>query len=451
MSNALATDFYQLTMMQAFWESGYNPDATFDYFVRKIPLGSYLVVAGLENVVEYIKNLRFDKKDIRFLSKHGFYPDFIDYLREFKFTGDVFAMPEGSIAFQNEPIITVTAPIMEAQLIETYLLNKMNFSTLVATKAARVVQAANGKDIIEFGMRRAHGEGYLEATRAAYVGGCSSSSNVMAGVRYGIPVAGTMAHSFVMSFESEIAAFRAYASVYPDKSIFLVDTYDTIEGTNNAIAVAKELESLGKKLIGVRIDSGDLLSLSKKVRRMLDRANLGYVKIMASGDLNEWRIKDLLDKGAPIDMFGVGTELVTAQPKSALGGIYKLSEIYAGTKNVPKMKITDDAAKMTMPGRKAVWRIVRNGKFDRDIISLANEKIDGVRMLHKVIENGEIIMHKESLDEIRSRLRMDLEALPSRYKELDNAVAYPVELSKKLAKLGEKIKKNMKNALGTRS
>ncbi|MGC8587391.1 MAG: nicotinate phosphoribosyltransferase [Candidatus Micrarchaeia archaeon] len=265
MSNALATDFYQLTMMQAFWESGYNPDATFDYFVRKIPLGSYLVVAGLENVVEYIKNLRFDKKDIRFLSKHGFYPDFIDYLREFKFTGDVFAMPEGSIAFQNEPIITVTAPIMEAQLIETYLLNKMNFSTLVATKAARVVQAANGKDIIEFGMRRAHGEGYLEATRAAYVGGCSSSSNVMAGVRYGIPVAGTMAHSFVMSFESEIAAFRAYASVYPDKSIFLVDTYDTIEGTNNAIAVAKELESLGKKLIGVRIDSGDLLVLSKKV------------------------------------------------------------------------------------------------------------------------------------------------------------------------------------------
>ena len=439
MGNALATDLYQLTMMQAFWKSGYNPYATFDYFVRSIPLGSYLVVAGLEYVIDYIKRLRFEKSDIEFLAKQGFDEEFLDYLKDFRFTGNVYAMQEGSIAFQKEPIIIVSAPIIEAQLVETYLLNKMNFSTLIATKAARVVYASRNKPVVEFGMRRAHGEGYLEATRAAYIGGCQSTSNVMAGKKFGIPIAGTMAHSFVMSFDSEIDAFRTYAKVYPNKSTFLIDTYNTIDGAENAIKVAKELERHGGRLIAVRIDSGDLLSLSREVRKMLDDAGLDYVKIMASGDLNEWRINDLLEKNAPIDMFGVGTELVTAQPKPALGGIYKLVEISTSNGNVPKMKITNDIAKATLPGRKSVWRIIKDGLFEKDIIALANEKISGVQLLEKVIENGNVLAKKESLNAIRERVQANMRMLPDIYKELDNAPLYPVELSKGLEELSSKI------------
>ncbi len=439
MGNALATDLYQLTMMQAFWKSGYNPYATFDYFVRSIPLGSYLVVAGLEYVIDYIKRLRFEKSDIEFLAKQGFDEEFLDYLKDFRFTGNVYAMQEGSIAFQKEPIIIVSAPIIEAQLVETYLLNKMNFSTLIATKAARVVYASRNKPVVEFGMRRAHGEGYLEATRAAYIGGCQSTSNVMAGKKFGIPIAGTMAHSFVMSFDSEIDAFRTYAKVYPNKSTFLIDTYNTIDGAENAIKVAKELERHGGRLIAVRIDSGDLLSLSREVRKMLDDAGLDYVKIMASGDLNEWRINDLLEKNAPIDMFGVGTELVTAQPKPALGGIYKLVEISTSNGNVPKMKITNDIAKATLPGRKSVWRIIKDGLFEKDIIALANEKISGVQLLEKVIENGNVLAKKESLNAIRERAQANMRMLPDIYKELDNAPLYPVELSKGLEELSSKI------------
>ena len=439
MGNALATDLYQLTMMQAFWKSGYNPYATFDYFVRSIPLGSYLVVAGLEYVIDYIKRLRFEKSDIEFLAKQGFDEEFLDYLKDFRFTGNVYAMQEGSIAFQKEPIIIVSAPIIEAQLVETYLLNKMNFSTLIATKAARVVYASRNKPVVEFGMRRAHGEGYLEATRAAYIGGCQSTSNVMAGKKFGIPIAGTMAHSFVMSFDSEIDAFRTYAKVYPNKSTFLIDTYNTIDGAENAIKVAKELERHGGRLIAVRIDSGDLLVLSREVRKMLDDAGLDYVKIMASGDLNEWRINDLLEKNAPIDMFGVGTELVTAQPKPALGGIYKLVEISTSNGNVPKMKITNDIAKATLPGRKSVWRIIKDGLFEKDIIALANEKISGVQLLEKVIENGNVLAKKESLNAIRERVQANMRMLPDIYKELDNAPLYPVELSKGLEELSSKI------------
>ena len=439
MGNALATDLYQLTMMQAFWKSGYNPYATFDYFVRSIPLGSYLVVAGLEYVIDYIKRLRFEKSDIEFLAKQGFDEEFLDYLKDFRFTGNVYAMQEGSIAFQKEPIIIVSAPIIEAQLVETYLLNKMNFSTLIATKAARVVYASRNKPVVEFGMRRAHGEGYLEATRAAYIGGCQSTSNVMAGKKFGIPIAGTMAHSFVMSFDSEIDAFRTYAKVYPNKSTFLIDTYNTIDGAENAIKVAKELERHGGRLIAVRIDSGDLLSLSREVRKMLDDAGLDYVKIMASGDLNEWRINDLLEKNAPIDMFGVGTELVTAQPKPALGGIYKLVEISTSNGNVPKMKITNDIAKATLPGRKSVWRIIKDGLFEKDIIALANEKISGMQLLEKVIENGNVLAKKENLNAIRERAQANMRMLPDIYKELDNAPLYPVELSKGLEELSSKI------------
>ena len=329
MTEALRTDLYQLTMMQAYWTSGHNPEATFDYFVRKIPFGSYLMTAGLTYVLDYIENLHFEDDDIGYLRTQGFNDEFLELLHDFKFAGDILAMPEGSIAFPLEPIIRVTAPIIQAQLVETFILNKMNFSTLIATKASRVVYAAKGRAIAEFGLRRAQGDGHLEATRATYIGGCASTSNVLAGKKLGIPVSGTMAHSFVTSFDHEIDSFRAYAEAFPKKCFLLIDTYNSIEGAKKAVIVGKELEKKGEKLLGVRLDSGDLSELSKQVRRILDEAGLTYVKIVASGDLNEWKIDELMNKGAKIDMFGVGTELITGRPPEPLPIITSLAGFFA--------------------------------------------------------------------------------------------------------------------------
>ncbi len=440
MSEALRTDLYQLTMMQAYWKSGHNPEATFDYFVRKIPSGSYLVTAGLSYVLDYIENLRFEDDDIEYLKTQGFNEEFLDNLRSFRFTGDIFAMPEGSIAFPLEPIIRVTAPIIEAQLIETFLLNKMNFSTLIATKASRVVYAARGRAIAEFGLRRAQGDGHLEATRATYIGGCASTSNVIAGKKLGIPISGTMAHSFVTSFDHEIDSYRAYAEAFPKTCFLLIDTYNSIEGAKKAVIVGKELETRGEKLMGVRLDSGDLAELSKHVRRILDDSGLGYVKIVASGDLNEWKIDELMIKGARIDLFGVGTELVTGRPTPALDGIYKLSDVVQHNRHVPKMKLSDDTIKATLPGKKRVWRIVEKGKFVRDIISLDDESIDNaLPLLEKVVEKGKIICNRPSLEEIRNNALENLSNLPGIYKKLDGAPIYPVEFSRDLVELREHI------------
>ncbi len=440
MSEALRTDLYQLTMMQAYWKSGHDPEATFDYFVRKIPSGSYLVTAGLSYVLDYIENLRFEDDDIEYLKTQAFNEEFLDNLRSFRFTGDIFAMPEGSIVFPLEPIIRVTAPIMEAQLIETFLLNKMNFSTLIATKASRVVYAARGRMIAEFGLRRAQGDGHLEATRATYIGGCASTSNVIAGKKLGIPISGTMAHSFVTSFDHEIDSYRAYAEAFPKTCFLLIDTYNSIEGTRKAVIVGKELEKRGEKLMGVRLDSGDLAELSKHVRRILDDSGLGYVKIVASGDLNEWKIDELMIKGARIDLFGVGTELVTGRPTPALDGIYKLSDVVQHNRHVPKMKLSDDTIKATLPGKKRVWRIVEKGKFVRDVISLDDESIDNaLPLLEKVVEKGKIICNRPSLEEIRNNARENLSNLPDIYKKLDRAPAYPVEFSRDLVELREHI------------
>jgi nicotinate phosphoribosyltransferase len=440
MSEALRTDLYQLTMMQAYWKSGHDPEATFDYFVRKIPSGSYLVTAGLSYVLDYIENLRFEDDDIEYLKTQGFNEEFLDNLRSFRFTGDIFAMPEGSIAFPLEPIIRVTAPIIEAQLIETFLLNKMNFSTLIATKASRVVYAARGRAIAEFGLRRAQGDGHLEATRATYIGGCASTSNVIAGKKLGIPISGTMAHSFVTSFDHEIDSYRAYAEAFPKTCFLLIDTYNSIEGAKKAVIVGKELEKRGEKLMGVRLDSGDLAELSKHVRRILDDSGLGYVKIVASGDLNEWKIDELMNKGARIDLFGVGTELVTGRPTPALDGIYKLSDVVQHNRHVPKMKLSDDTIKATLPGKKRVWRIVEKGKFVRDIISLDDESIDNaLPLLEKVVEKGKIICNRPSLEEIRNNARENLSNLPDIYKKLDRAPIYPVEFSRDLVELREHI------------
>jgi nicotinate phosphoribosyltransferase len=440
MTEALRTDLYQLTMMQAYWKSGHNPEATFDYFVRKIPFGSYLMTAGLTYVLDYIENLRFEDDDIEYLRTQGFDTEFLGCLREFRFTGDILAMPEGSIAFPLEPIIRVTAPIIEAQLVETFILNKMNFSTLIATKASRVVHAARGRAIAEFGLRRAQGDGHLEATRATYIGGCASTSNVLAGMKLGIPVSGTMAHSFVSSFDHEIDSFRAYANAFPKKCFLLIDTYNSIEGAKKAVIVGKELESRGERLLGVRLDSGDLAELSRQVRKILDDAGLDYVKIVASGDLNEWKIDELMKKGAKIDMFGVGTELITGRPAPALDGIYKLSDVVEHSRHIPKMKLSEETVKATLPGKKRVWRLFENGKFKKDIISLDEEVIDNAKLLlEQVVKNGKIVCRKPSLEGIRQRATENFSRLPDKYKKLEGAPVYPVEFSKGLIDLREAI------------
>ncbi len=440
MSEALRTDLYQLTMMQAYWKSGHNPEATFDYFVRKIPFGSYLMTAGLSYVLDYIENLKFADDGLEYLKTQGFDEGFLNFLRKFKFTGNILAMPEGSIAFPLEPMIRVTAPIIEAQLVETFILNKMNFSTLIATKASRVVHSARGRSIAEFGLRRAQGDGHLEATRATYIGGCDSTSSVLAGMKLGIPVSGTMAHSFVTSFDHEIDAFRAYADAFPKKCFLLIDTYNSIEGAKKAIVVGKELENKGERLLGVRLDSGDLNELSKRVREILDEAGLGYVKIVASGDLNEWKIDELMKKGAKIDMFGVGTELITARPTPALDGIYKLSDVVEKGKHIPKMKLSEETVKATLPGKKMVWRIFENGKFKKDVISLDDEVFDNAKpLLEEVVRNGKIVCERPALSGIRRKANKNFSCLPDRYKELEGAPIYPVEFSRGLITLRETI------------
>lgn len=445
MSHALRTDLYQLTMMQAYWKSGHNPEATFDYFVRKIPSGSYLMTAGLDYLLDYIEKLKFDDDDLEYLKAQGFEKEFLGFLQHFRFSGNILAMPEGSIAFPIEPIMRVTAPIIEAQLVETFLLNKMNFSTLIATKAARMVYAAKGRAIAEFGLRRAQGDGHLEATRATYIGGCASTSNVLAGKELGIPISGTMAHSFVTSFEHEIDSYRAYANVFPKRCFLLIDTYDTIEGAKKAVIVGKELEKRGERLLGVRLDSGDICELSKSVRKILDKNGLDYVKIVASGDLNEWKIEELLKKSAQIDMFGVGTELITGRPAPALDGIYKLSDIVEHGTHVPKMKFSEDVLKMTLPGKKIVWRIIRNGKFQRDIITLDDEIVDGGQMLlETIVRDGKITCKRPSLYDIRQNASLNFSKLPNVFKTLEGAPVYPVEFSTKLIELRTKIVEKIK-------
>jgi nicotinate phosphoribosyltransferase len=432
-------------MMQAYWKSGHNPEATFDYFVRKIPSGSYLVIAGLIYLLDYIDGLRFEDDDIKYLETQGFDNEFLLYLHDFKFTGDIFAMPEGSIAFPIEPMIRVTAPIIEAQLVETFLLNKMNFSTLIATKASRVVYASKGRSIAEFGLRRAQGNGHLEATRATYIGGCASTSNVMAGKILSIPVSGTMAHSFVTSFDHEIDSYRAYADAFPKRCFLLIDTYNSIEGAKKAVIVGKELEERGERLLGVRLDSGDLCELSKHVRKILDDAGLSYVKIVASGDLNEWKIEELVNHGARIDMFGVGTELITGRPNPALDGIYKLSDVVEKGKHIPKMKLSEETVKSTLPGKKRVWRVMERGAFFRDIISLDDEIVDNAaQLLEHVVKNGKVICNRPSLDMIRQRAALNFAHLPDKYKKLDGAPVYPVEFSRKLVLLREKVVERIK-------
>ncbi len=380
----LLTDFYELTMMQGYFKENMRERVVFDVFYRTNPSnGGFAICCGLDSCIEYIKNLRFREEDIEYLaSLRIFDAEFLDYLRTFRFSGDIYAVEEGSIVFPREPLLKVVAPIMEAQLMETALLNLINHQSLIATKAARVCYAAAGKGVMEFGLRRAQGPdaGTLGA-RAAVIGGCIGTSNVVCAKMYNIPALGTHAHSWIMSFPDELTSFRQYAKYYPDNVTLLVDTYDTIKsGIPNAITVFNELKESGRMpaKYGIRLDSGDLAYLSKVARKMLDDAGFPDASVCASGDLDEYLISSLMQQGAKIDSWGVGTNLITSSDWPAFGGVYKLAAIEKSGKFVPKIKLSENPIKITNPGNKTFFRIYdkKTGKIKADLICLVGEKFD---------------------------------------------------------------------------
>jgi len=442
---SLFTDYYELTMCASYFDNKNFQPATFDLFIRRLPENrSYFLFAGLEQVLQYLQTIKFTEEHLAYLKKQGFNNDFLSYLRNFKFTGDVWALPEGTIAFPNEPLIRVTAPIIEAQLIETFLLNTINLQTMIATKASRVIHAAKGKSVIEFGLRREPGiDAGMKVARSTYIAGCQGTSNVLAGMVYGIPVFGTMAHSFIMSYPKEIDAFRDFAKTFPDKLTLLIDTYDDLAGAEKAAIVAKELETRGYKLGGVRLDSGDILENSKKIRKILDEQGLDYVKIFASGDLDEFKVAQLLEGEAKIDAFGVGTKMGTSADRPYLDIIYKLCETKTTNGEFsPIMKLSKD--KITLPGRKQVYRFTdHDGAFKKDVIALADEHVGGEPLLVKVIEKGILTYKLPSLAQIRETAAENLAKLPNKYKALTNASVYPVELSDKLLNLIEALKQQL--------
>jgi len=440
-SNAsMLADLYELTMAAAYFENHVPGEAVFELFVRHLPKNfSYMVAAGLEQAIHYILNLRFTEEQIQYLKRHPAFrrvgEGFFEYLRNFRFSGDVWAAPEGTVLFPGEPLIQVAGGLVEAQIVETYLLAMINFQTLIASKASRVVEAAKGRDVVEFGSRRAHGpQAALLAARASYIGGCVGTSNLLAGYELGIPTYGTMAHSFIMAFDSEREAFQAYQKAFPENMALLIDTYNTIEG-------AKTAASLGISPTLVRLDSGDLLDLSVKVRRILDDAGHTTTKIFASGDLNEYKIRDLVSKGAPIDAFGVGTELTTSREDPALPGIYKLVELRRGSKSIPRVKLSP--AKVTIPELKQVFRVhSESGLIREDVISIYGEPSADSRaepLLTKVIEKGRLLYKVPSLAETREYRRRQTESLSSEFKELTSVAEPPVRLSPKLSALCERL------------
>lgn len=442
---SLFTDFYELTMCASYFDNKNFEPATFDLFIRRLPENrSYFLFAGLEEALRYLQSITFTEEHLSYLKKQGFNQDFLDYLRDFKFTGEVWAVPEGTVTFPNEPLIRVTAPIIEAQLVETFLLNTINIQTMIATKVSRVVHAALGKSVIEFGLRREPGiDAGMKVARSSYIAGCQGTSNVLAGLTYGIPVFGTMAHSFIMSYSKEIDAFRKFAKTFPNKSTLLIDTYNDLTGAEKAAVVAKELEAKGFRLGGVRLDSGDLSETSKKVRKILDDRGLSYVKIFGSGDLDEYKITQLQKEGACIDAFGVGTKMGTSADRPYLDVIYKLCEtLNADGVFSPIMKLSKD--KNTLPGRKQVYRFKnRDGQFRQDVIALVDERVESEGLLVKVMENGKLSLDFPSLDQIRAVALENLSKLPAEYKAFTNAPTYPVELSQKLQNLVETLKREL--------
>ena len=422
MNQALLTDLYQITMAYGYWKNGiHDRQATFHLFYRKAPFGeSAAIVAGTCPALDYLEKLSFNDEELHYLENLKgvdgttlFEKAFLDYLKTMEWQLDVEAIPEGNLVFPNEPILRVSGPIIQGQLVETALLNMINFQTLVATKAARICTAAEGDDVMEFGLRRAQGpDGALSASRAAYLGGCMATSNVLAGFKYGIPVKGTHAHSWVMSFDSEDEAFDAYADALPNNVILLVDTYDTIEGVKKAIQVAKKLTQNGHQLLGIRLDSGDLTMLSIAARKLLDEAELHHAKIIASNDLSEHSIRELKNNGAKIDVWGIGTKLGTCHDQPALGGVYKLGAIEdsAGNK-LPKVKLSNDPIKVSNPGTLQVARCVsQDGHITQDIIY---DEIQGLNtnintakytdLLQPALRKSKRVLTNEDLSIVRTR------------------------------------------------
>ena len=451
----LYTDLYQLTMAQAYYQNGmHQMHAGFDYFFRKIPYrGGFVVFAGMQELLHMVKDMRFMDTDLDYLQESGFDNSFINYLKDFSFNGTIISAREGDVVFPFEPVARVEGTLLETQLIETLLLNILNFQSLVATKAARIRNAAGGKKILsDFGLRRAQSFGALHASRAAIIGGFDNTSNVLAAKRYKIPHSGTMAHSFIESFGDEESAFTAYANSFPHESVFLVDTYNTLfSGIPKAIKVAKEMKKKGKKLKGIRLDSGDLAYLSKKAREMLDYEGFKDVKIVVSNQLDEYVVKSLLDQKAPIDIFGIGTSMITGKPDAALDGVYKLAFV----DDNPVLKISDNLQKTTLPGRKKILRYFdREGLFYADAVVLANETdperminpfekhksltLEGLKceeLYHVAMKNGEILSPEETPAEINKRLKIRLNLLPEEHQRFDFPHIYKVGISEKLLRV----------------
>ena len=479
----LLTDLYQLTMGYGFYrQNKHEEEVVFDLFFRKNALITYSLFAGLEQAMDYLLNWRFDDEDIAYLRGLNLFDEgFLDYLKNMKFTGDVYAVREGEPVFPSEPIMTVKAPLIQAQFAETALLNIINHQTLIATKSSKICRATAGRGVVmEFGLRRAQGpDAGINGARAAIIGGCSSTSNVIAGQKFEVPVAGTMAHSWIMDYPTEYDAFRAYADAYPDNCLLLVDTYDTLRsGVPNAIKVFKELKAAGHKPKGIRLDSGDLAYLSKKARKMMDEAGFPEAIICVSGDLDERSINSLIQQGAKIDSWGVGTKLITSEDLPALGGVYKLAAVFDKEGNAtPKIKLSDNTAKITNPAFKKLYRLYdkENGMAIADLITLKDETVDDSKPLtlfhpvetwkehevdnfraeelqHTIVKNGKLVYKFPNLMDIQAFSKQELSKFWEEYLRLDMPQVYKVDLSKKLHTLKidmiDGIRKNAKKGKG---
>jgi nicotinate phosphoribosyltransferase len=462
------TDLYQLTMAQVYFLKGKgDTGVVFDYFFRKLPFnGGYALFAGLGELLKVLHELRFSERDLDYLLSQKFDSSFIHYLSEFRFRGNIYSFREGDVIFPVEPVAQVEADIIEAQIIETILLNILNFQSLVATKASRIRSAAGERILSEFGLRRSQGAGGYSASRASVIGGFNSTSNVRAACDYGIASAGTMAHSFIESYDNELTAFRHFAEIHPDNTILLIDTYNTLSsGLPNAIRVAKEMEERGEKLAGVRLDSGDLAWLAGECRRMLDGENLQYVKIVVSNQLDEYLVASLIAQGAPIDVFGVGTSLVTGAPDGALDGVYKLS----CSDGKPRIKLSENEKKITLPHKKQVYRMINGaGMFcGADMITMHDEErrevmyhpwidfrqkcVEGMKqepLLIKVMENGVSVLPESSVKDTADWSRERLERLPAEYRRFENPHIYKVGISERLKSERERLIAEHKKLLG---
>ena len=435
---SLLTDLYELTMAQSYFQHGMFAPATFSLFIRRYPRDrAYFVSAGLEDVLRYLEALQFTQEDLDYLSSTGIFShDFLDYLSRLRFTGDVWAIPEGRLFFCDEPVLELTAPIIEAQIVETFIINQINLQSVIATKASRCVWASRGRPIMDFSLRRTQGiDAGMKVARTSYMIGFESTSNVLAGKAYGIPVGGTMAHSFVSSFEDELEAFRAFAHSFPERSILLIDTYDTLEGARRAALVGKEMKAAGQRLQGVRLDSGDMAQLSQEVRKILDEAGLQDSIIFASGGLDEYELDDLLSRGAKINGFGVGTKMGVSADAPWSDIAYKLVQ-YQG-RSVLKLS----KGKVSLPGKKQVHRFADGDRnLSHDVIGLRNERpAGGEPLLRQVMKGGKIARPLPSLADIRHTFADDFGRLPDRYKALRDPPTFPVEASRRLQKLYRQI------------